>query len=125
MNLKSNKKSSEQILEIRSIASKFISFEDDRNYIIEELFHNSIRDSWEIKKSMSNVMTISLSEQYEEINKLIPNHWIRLVGAGQGGYFLISSKINEKEVNELSNNKCLKGIFKATVSEEGVSILKV
>ena len=32
-------------------------------------------------------MTISLSEQYEEINKLIPNHWIRLVGAGQGGYF--------------------------------------
>ena len=74
---------------------------------------------------MSNVMTITLSEQYEEINKLIPNHWIRLVGAGQGGYFLISSKINEKEVNELSNNKCLKGIFKATVSDEGASILKV
>ena len=33
----------------------------------------SIRDSWEIKKSMSNVMTITLSQQYEEINKLIPN----------------------------------------------------
>ncbi len=123
--IKSHENSLEKILEIRSIASKFISFKDDRNHMIEELFHNSIRDSWEIKKSMSNVMTITLSEQYEEINKLIPNHWIRLVGAGQGGYFLISSKINEKEVNELSNNKCLKGIFKATISDEGASILKV
>ena len=74
---------------------------------------------------MSNVMTKPLFEQYEEIRKLIPNNWIRLIGAGQGGYFLISTKINEEKINELSNEECIKGIFKAVISDEGVSNLKV
>ncbi len=123
--IRSNKNSLEKILEIRSIASNFLFFEDERDFKIEECFHNSIRDSWEIKKLMSNVMTQTLSEQYEEINKLIPNNWIRLIGAGQGGYFLISTKINEDEINKLLDEKCIKGIFKAVISDEGISVLKV
>ena len=122
---RSNPKSLDQILEIRSIAIKFLSFEDDRDSNIEELFHNSMRDSWEIKKSMSNVMTKTLSEQYEEIKKLIPNNWIRLIGAGQGGYFLISTKLKKDQINKFSNQRCIKGIFKATISDEGLSILRV
>ena len=47
-------------------------------------------------------MTPSLIEQYELINSFIPNNWIRLIGAGRGGYFLVSSKINEAEILELS-----------------------
>lgn len=124
-NIRSNPKSLDQILEIRSIASKFLSFEDDRDSNIEELFHNSMRDSWEIKKSMSNVMTKTLSEQYEEIKKLIPNNWIRLIGAGRGGYFLVSTKLQKDQINKFSNQKCIKGIFKATISDEGLSILRV
>ena len=93
--------------------------------MIEELFHNSIRESWEIKKSMPNVMTSTLTEQYEEIKKLIPNNWIRLIGAGNGGYFLISTKINENQIKELVNSQCIKGIFKADISDQGVSSLKV
>ena len=84
-----------------------------------------MRDSWAIKNSMANVMTKTLSEQYEEIKKLIPNNWIRLIGAGQGGYFLISAKINEEEINQLSNIECIKGIFKSNISDEGTSILKI
>ena len=59
------------------------------------------------------------------IKKLIPNNWIRLIGAGQGGYFLISTKINQDQINKLSNHKCIKGIFKAAISDEGPSILRV
>ena len=40
---------------------------------------------------MSGVMTGILNDQYNQLNKL-PLNWIRLLGAGSGGYFLISSK---------------------------------
>ena len=70
-------------------------------------------------------MTVSLNEQYENINNLIPNNWIRLIGAGNGGYFLISSKIDQNEINKVSNEEGIKGIFKAAPSMEGVSGLKV
>ena len=46
----------------------------------------------------------TLKEQYKLIDKLIPNNWIRLIGAGNGGYFLISSKIrgikNKRFINK-------------------------
>ena len=61
-----------------------------------------MRDSWSIKKTISKVMTSSLNEQYESINNLIPNNWIRLIGAGSGGYFLISSKIGEKRFSVIA-----------------------
>ena len=79
-----------------------------------------MRDSWSIKKTISKVMTSSLNEQYESINNLIPNNWIRLIGAGSGGYFLISSKIGEKDFELLGNDQ-IKGIFKASISNEGIS----
>tara|TARA_B100000161_G_scaffold265302_1_gene240909 strand:+ start:76 stop:1068 length:993 start_codon:yes stop_codon:yes gene_type:complete len=119
--IKNDRQASEKILEIRSIASSFLLLRDKREYKIEEIFHNSMRDSWDIKKTLSDVMTPSLNEQFQLINDLIPNNWIRLIGAGRGGYFLVSSKIEEKEILELSNMNGLKGIFKANISTEGLS----
>ena len=66
-------------------------------------------------------MSTSLTEQYELINKLVPNNWIRLIGAGNGGYFLISSKIEEEKIRNLSTKIGLKGIFKAKPSNEGLT----
>ena len=120
-NLKNNKESTEKIIEIRDIAQGFLEFEDKREYKIEEFFNKSMRDSWLIKKSISKIMTTSLTEQYELINKLIPNNWIRLIGAGNGGYFLISSKIEEEKILNLSIKNGLKGIFKAKPSNEGLT----
>ena len=119
--LKNDGKATEKILEIRSIASSFLSFNDKREYKIEEIFHDSIRESWNIKKTLSEVMTLELIEQYEVINNLIPNNWIRLIGAGRGGYFLVSSKIREAEILALGDLKGIKGIFKAHISSEGLS----
>ena len=120
-NLKNNQESTEKILEIRNIAEGFLEFEDEREYKIEEFFNKSMMDSWLIKKSMSKIMSTSLTEQYELINKLIPNNWIRLIGAGNGGYFLISSKIEEEKIRNLSTKIGLKGIFKAKPSNEGLT----
>ena len=123
--IKSNKDSTEKILGIRDIALRFLEFEDKREYKIEEFFNKSMRESWLIKKSMSQIMSSSLIEQYELINKLIPNNWIRLIGAGNGGYFLISSKIEEDKIRNLSTKNGLKGIFKAKPSDEGLTDHKI
>ena len=40
------------------------------DFKIEDLFHKSVQASWDIKKSMSKVMTKSLNEQYENIKNL-------------------------------------------------------
>ena len=74
---------------------------------------------------MSQVMSDQLKSHYAFINKLIPNNWIRLIGAGNGGYFLISSKIEEDEIFQLSSQNGIKGIFKAKPSNEGLSSIKV
>ena len=123
--IKNNQESTEKIIEIRNIAVKFIEFEDQRDYKIEEIFNNSVRDSWFIKKSMTQIINSTLKEQYELINKLIPNNWIRLVGAGNGGYFLVSSKIKQEKILDLSTKNGLKGIFKAKPSKQGLSTFSI
>ena len=112
-------------MQIRDIAVRFIEFEDQRDYKIEEVFNNSVRDSWLIKRSISNTMNNSLQEQYDLINKLIPNNWIRLIGAGNGGYFLVSSKIEHDKINELSTKEGIKGVFKAKPSSVGLSCYEI
>lgn len=119
--IKKDNRSIDKIIEIREIANKFLLFDDERDYKIEEKFHQSIRDSWQIKKSISHVMTESLNAQYELINNLIPNNWIRLLGAGSGGYFLISSKIKKDKLFSLASEKGVKGLFQAKISQEGIS----
>ncbi len=119
--IKREEEAFEKIMQIRSIANEFLSFDDLRDYKIEEIFHKSVRDSWNIKKTLSQVMTSSLVEHYEIINKIIPNNWIRLIGAGSGGYFLVSAKIREEEIYKLIDKKGIKGIFKASISNEGIS----
>ena len=124
-NFKNDKDSLDQILEIREIANRFIKFKDERDFKIEELFNYSVKESWLIKKSMNKVMNDRLSEHYELIDSLIPNNWIRLIGAGNGGYFLVSSKVNQDELNNLNGQNGIKGIFKASISKEGLSGFKI
>ena len=123
--IKTDKDSVDKIIKIREIASDFLLFDDEREYKVEELFHESIRESWNIKKSLSKVMTLNISEQYQYIDRMIPNNWIRLIGAGGGGYFLISSKIKEDQIIKLSKENGIKGIFKASVSNEGLNTFKI
>ena len=118
-------KAKEKILGIRQIAEDFIKFEDQREYKIEQKFHDSIKESWEIKRSMTNVMSTDLNNQYDLINKLIPNNWIRLIGAGKGGYFLVSSQINEGDIQDIHEQKGIKGIFKASISDEGIKSFQI
>ena len=119
--LKDDNRSTDKILEIRNIANNFLKLDECREYKLEEKFHQSVKESWQIKKSISHVMTDHLNEQYDFINNLIPNNWIRLLGAGSGGYFLISSKIKKEELSKLAAESGLKGLFQAKISHEGIS----
>ncbi len=118
-------KVNEKILTIREIAEKFLIFEDQREHEIEQKFHDSIKESWAIKRSMSNVMSGDLNDQYDLINKLIPNYWIRLIGAGKGGYFLVSSKKKEEDLKDIYDKRGIKGIFKASISDEGIKNFQI
>ena len=111
-----------KLLEIRKIAEKFINLEEDRDYKLEEVFNSCVKESWEIKKHMSGVMTGILNDQYNVLIKL-PLNWIRLLGAGSGGYFLISSKLTHIETNKKFKDLGIKEFFKASISESGVEIV--
>ncbi len=123
--IKNDGEASQKIINIREIAVNFLNFDDLRDYKIEECFNNSVRDSWIIKKSISNTMNSTLSEQYDLIDHLIPNNWIRLIGAGNGGYFLVSSKVDQNKIKDISSKNGIKGIFKAKPSNEGISSFQI
>ena len=55
-------------------------------------------------------------------NKLIPNNWIRLLGAGSGGYFLISPKIDKFETSKILGDSKFNNYVKADMSLSGVSV---
>ncbi len=112
----------QRIKEIRNIAENFISTKEEREDVLWEMFNTSVRDSWEIKKSLSNVMNEKLTEKYKYLYENIPNNWIRLLGAGSGGYFLISIKEEVKNPSKIFIDVGIKDFIKAEISQEGVTV---
>ena len=60
-------------------------------------------------------MNNSLEDQYEFLRNSIPNNWIRLLGAGGGGFFLVSVKEDFKDFDSLSKIEKIK----VSISETG------
>ena len=119
--LKNQSNSIDQFEEIRNIAEKFILTDEERESHLQEKFHTAVRDSWDIKRRMSNVMNAELNHKYNYINNSIPNNWIRLLGAGAGGYFLVSIKDDISNPEELMKSKGIVDFIKASKSEVGLS----
>ena len=120
--LKESSSANDELLEIRKIAEKFIKSNENREHVIEETFNSCIRDSWEIKKNMTGVMSGILNDQYKELQKL-PLNWIRLLGAGSGGYFLISTKLDNQTTEEELIKLGMKDFFRASMSQSGLEII--
>ena len=112
----------DDLIQIRRLSEKFINMEDEREHVLEETFNNCVKESWEIKMQMSGVMTGILEEQYKELKKL-PLSWIRLLGAGSGGYFLICSKLDNKKTEAKLNEIGITDFFKAEISNSGSEIV--
>ena len=121
--IKQDSSSNSMILELREIARNFIESDEKRDHILESKFHESVRNSWEIKRNMSNVMNKNLEEQYEYLKNKIPNNWIRLLGAGGGGFFLISLKEKIKDTQLLDNFYNSDDLIKASISETGAEAI--
>ena len=69
---------------------------------------------------MTSVLDTELKE-YKILDALIPNNWIRLLGAGSGGYFLICPKISSQETIDKLINFSFNKFLKAELSREGVT----
>lgn len=109
-----------KLKDIRKIACDFIESQEIRSHVLETNFHASVRSSWEIKRSLSNVMNPELEDQYNFINNLIPNNWIRLLGAGGGGFFLVSVKEDFQNIDNILNTNNIKNFKHASLSEKGL-----
>ena len=120
-NLKKRDDSYEQIKEIRSIAKKFILSDEVNEEILINQFNDAVLESWEIKKNMANVMNEDLNQKFTSLNSKIPNNWIRLVGAGSGGYFLISVKEDVENIGQLFLANGINSFLKANISDLGVN----
>lgn len=118
--LRDDSSSIDKFIKIRNIAEQFIKLDEHRDHVIEESFHKAVKESWEIKKEMSNVMDSILYDQLNFINENIPNYWIRLLGAGSGGYFLVCIK-DEPKLIEDAQPLFKNNIIRASLSNSGVS----
>jgi D-glycero-alpha-D-manno-heptose-7-phosphate kinase len=83
-----------------------------------KLFNQIIKQSWNNKKNLSNLILqnsdlIRLDEILEQ-DELVLSH--KLLGAGNGGFFLIFTKLNQEE--KLTNK--YKNIKKINISETGL-----
>ena len=57
--LKESSSANDELLEIRNISEKFIKSNENREHVIEETFNSYVRDSWEIKKNMTELCLAS------------------------------------------------------------------
>mgnify|MGYP001394272318 CR=1 FL=1 len=122
--IKDDPASKNKIFELRKIAKNFLDLKETREYVLENIFHESVKESWEIKKNMSGIIDDDLYSQLKKIQN-IPHNWIRLIGAGMGGYFLISSKVSQDEVLNLANSNNIKFLSKANLSDKGAHAFKI
>ena len=51
--IKDNPASKNKIFELRKIAKNFLDLKETREYVLENIFHESVKESWKIKKDMS------------------------------------------------------------------------
>lgn len=119
--LKNAKGSKDSLIKIRDYCQQFLNNTSTDEEKIKNDFNNYVSASWEIKKEMSGVMDEELNAQYDLIN-LVPNNWIRLVGAGFGGYFLISPKVSTVEAIKKIESKGLYAL-RAEVSHKGLETI--
>ena len=115
---KDSDESIESIKKIGQYCEEFFNNKSRSFEVIKSHFYELIIKSWEEKKKMTNVMDDQLNGQLYDISS-IPNHWIRLIGAGSGGYFLICPKFDSSDaISKLKK----KGYFaiKANVSSSGI-----
>lgn len=120
--LRDNPKSFYQFSQICSLAEKFISYNSTDPIALFDLLNEIISESWQIKRQMSGIMTGELEDFYNVISRNIPNNWIRLIGAGRGGYFLVSLQIPFQDSLKILHDLNIFNCFPASLTNEGLCV---
>ena len=118
--LRNDPNSLSQLQTICSFAQDFIdSTLIDTAQLVSHL-NKLISNSWLVKREMSGIMTDELTTLYNRINSCLPTNWIRLIGAGRGGYFLVSSQLSIAESLLIFDQNNINGSISACISHSGL-----
>ncbi len=121
--LKENSNSFDEFLTIRKLAEEFLNSSLNNSSDLFNILNHSIKQSWSIKKNMFGIMNEDLERKMNIISEC-PHHWIRLLGAGAGGYFLLSSRLSSIETQSFLNKKNIMDWVIPLVDEEGVKSIQ-
>ena len=121
--LKENRNSFNEFLTIRNLAEDFLNSSLNNSTDLFNILNHSIKQSWSIKKNMFGIMNEDLERKMNIISEC-PHHWIRLLGAGAGGYFLLSSSLSSIETQSFLNKNNIMDWVIPLVDNEGVKSIK-
>ena len=119
-NLKDKSSSYVELKKIRGLFKDFLEYKSLSEVEISNYFNYCVNESWKIKKEMCSVMNNELNDLYNKIEE-IPNNWIRMIGAGGGGYFLLSSKLSIEETFSKLKTIDIPDAIKIELNSEGVT----
>ena len=107
---------------------KIMSFVNEGKKILEsgnvDDFGRLLNISWEEKKNLSNLIT---NNKIDELYNEAINYGAlggKLLGAGGGGYFLLSSKLNQSETKSILSKLDIKNEIKINLTHNGFSSIK-
>ena len=117
--IKDEEKSYNHILEILKITEDFLSRSKEKSlFEINILLKESISKAWSIKRKMVGVMNEELFEIEEQLIKRNFNI-IKLLGAGSGGYFLVSYNSQNQLQRKMDFEKICFQIKKVEIDHVG------
>ena len=116
--LKDEQSNLSKIKDLRLLLDTFLKEDKSSEDYCFESFNNAVKESWRIKKSMTGVINNEIEKKLNQLNKC-PNYWIRLVGAGAGGFFLLSSQLDHKTTCQTLISLGFKYFFKPELDKNG------
>ncbi len=120
-NIKNDKNSKIHIDELLNIAKIFLDKSKNLNKSeIEEFLEISMKKAWDIKRNMNSVMNLELINIEKTILKK-GFSLLKLLGAGGGGYFLVSYKGNNIDREKDFFESIGLELIKIELSHEGCS----
>lgn len=123
--IENNNNSFSCIKKLLYVAEKFLKESHNKNQLeIKNLLHKAIKESWDIKRNMPGVMN---NELFDIESKLKYNGFevLKLLGAGSGGYFLVSLNENSPEKVKYLSNLINLQINNFDIDNKGLEIIKI
>ena len=118
--IKNQDDSVNHIHEISKYAREFLYSADVSLSSMKHNFNGLVKDAWIAKKAMKDTLSSPILQDLSTIIESMPIYWHRLLGAGNGGYFLVYPKKSCCEFIEDLRSRGINSAIAAPISQESV-----